>query len=517
MHTEYTPVKGDLILLIILSTVSQALGFGYRVLLSRWVGAEVMGLYQLVMPVYSLLLSFSAAGATSAMSNLTAQHLAFRNRLAIYQTRNTCLRLFALLLFPVGAIVILCSDPISVFLLGDARTQLGLILLVPCTALTGIENLHKHLFYGSGLVRPPAWIEFLEQLIRAASVLGLLFLFLPQYPERVVGLIVAGMILCEIFSAVTLLLLYRIRKQRWGTSGPGESGRIRRSRVAAIALPVGINAILGNLMAAATSTLIPQLLMKSGLERSAAMSHLGVVCGMTMPMLVLPTFFLGPLGLIIFPRMARAHALGQTKRVKTLLHRTLTATTFFTLPALAFMIVLGEELAFLLFSRTDAAQFLLPLSSAVALGAFCTVLCGSLNATGHQSRVAALSFFGNLIQLLLLPVLLPIPGVGMAGYAAAAVISSAFEFLAALVLVRQHGLVCGNCFNWLVAPVLGTLLAGLWSNLLFRYLRDHHFPLPLCILSMLLLGCLLYLVALHTLGFPMREFLKKKKAPDGAF
>ena len=34
-----------------LSGVSQLLGFGYRVLLSRMAGAEVMGLYQLIMPV----------------------------------------------------------------------------------------------------------------------------------------------------------------------------------------------------------------------------------------------------------------------------------------------------------------------------------------------------------------------------------------------------------------------------------------------------------------------------------
>ena len=36
-----------------LSAISQVLGFFYRVVLSRLVGAEVMGMYQLIMPVYS--------------------------------------------------------------------------------------------------------------------------------------------------------------------------------------------------------------------------------------------------------------------------------------------------------------------------------------------------------------------------------------------------------------------------------------------------------------------------------
>ena len=43
------------LLLTGVSLVSQVLGFVYRILLSRLVGAEFMGLYQLVMPVYSVL------------------------------------------------------------------------------------------------------------------------------------------------------------------------------------------------------------------------------------------------------------------------------------------------------------------------------------------------------------------------------------------------------------------------------------------------------------------------------
>ena len=203
--------KGALFLTA-LSAVSQLLGFFYRVVLSRLVGAEVMGLYQLIMPVYSVILSLTAVGLTSAVSNLTSQHLALGNRKAADQTISTCLRIFFLLLLPIGTAVILDSDAISVYLLGDARTQLGLILLIPCVALTGVENCHKHFFYGSGIVRPPAIVELLEQFVRTFAVIALLMMFLPQYPERVVGLIVGGMVICEIFSSCTLVILYRRRR-----------------------------------------------------------------------------------------------------------------------------------------------------------------------------------------------------------------------------------------------------------------------------------------------------------------
>ena len=96
-ETVLSAGKGAL-LLTALGAISQVLGFGYRVALSRLAGAEVMGLYQLIMPVYSVLLSLTAVGLTAAASNLTSQHLALRNSLAAAQTLSTCLHLFFLLL-----------------------------------------------------------------------------------------------------------------------------------------------------------------------------------------------------------------------------------------------------------------------------------------------------------------------------------------------------------------------------------------------------------------------------------
>ena len=340
--------KGALFLTA-LSAISQLLGFFYRVVLSRLVGAEVMRLYQLIMPVYSVIMSLTAVGLVSAASNLTSQHLALGNRKAADQTIATCMRLFFLLLLPIGAAVILGSDAISVYLLGDARTQLGLVLLIPCAALTGVENCHKHFFYGSGLVRPPAVIELLEQFVRTFAVIALLVLFLPQYPERVVGLIVAGMVICEVFSSCTLVALYR--RRRGFLAGRGEEGRVRRRRILSIALPVGLNALLGNLMGAANSALIPQKLVEGGMERSAAVAQFGVVCGMTMPMLSLPIVFLGALNLVLVPRLSRACALGRPAEVRKLISQAVSAVSLLTLPCMAFMVVVGPDLGRIMFHQ----------------------------------------------------------------------------------------------------------------------------------------------------------------------
>lgn len=481
-----------------LAAISQLLGFGYRVVLSRLVGAEVMGLYQLVMSVYSVLLSLTAVGLTAAASNLTAQYLALDNSRGAKQTLSTCLRLFFLLLLPVGGAVILASDAISVHCLGDARTQLGLILLVPCAALTGVENVHKHVFFGAGQVGPPALVELLEQLIRTAAVLGLLVLFLPQYPERVVGLIVAGMVICEVCSSLTLCLLHRRQMGRRGLSGPGVSGPVRRRRVAAIALPVGANALLGNLMGAANATLIPQKLVEGGMERSAAVAQLGVVCGMTLPLLALPTVFLGALNLVLLPRLTRAFALHQSDEIRRLAARSLSAVSILTLPAMALIVVLGPDLGRLLFAQDGVGQYLLPLAVAMALSCFCSVLSAILNGVGRQRAVAAVSLLGGGVQMAF--TLLLVAPLGMGGYVAGAVAAALLETALSLWLVVRHTGLRPMSFQWLIAPGLSALLAALTTNLLFRRWKDSGFSPLLAGAGCLLFGLVLYLAALCAQG-----------------
>ena len=189
--------------LTITGVLSQLVGFVYRIGLTRLAGAEILGLYQLILPVYSVLLSLTSVGLTTAVSNLSAWYQALGNQRAIYQVRGQAVKLFFLLALMPCSLLLLFSDGASVYLLGDARTQLGLILLVPCLLLTGTENLQKHYFYGTGRVYPAAITELAEQVLRSLLVLALLWRLAPDTAEKAEGTIVLGMALCEVVSALT--------------------------------------------------------------------------------------------------------------------------------------------------------------------------------------------------------------------------------------------------------------------------------------------------------------------------
>ncbi len=497
MQIDRTSVSYGTALLTVTGLVSQGLGFVYRVLLSRMIGAEVMGLYQLVMPVYSVVMSLTAVGLTAAVSHLSARYQALGSSRAARQTLGQALGIFFALFGLVAAVTALLSDPISAYVLGDARTQLGLLLLLPCILLTGIENLHKHAFYGTGRLTIPAVVELLEQFIRTGTVLLLLYLLLPQSEEKTVGIIVLGMCSSEIFSAVTLALLFRRGEAAAGA--PEEPKRLRR-RIASIALPMACTSLLGNLMGAWTSILIPNRLVRLGMEVSEAMGAFGVLCGMTLPMLFLPTAFLGAMSLVLMPRLSHHCALGQTGRAGKLIGRALFQVSAVTMPALALLTVLGPPVGRLLYRESRVGEYILPLAIGVLLSCWQSILACALNGLGRQGKSARNAIVSGAVELGCTFLLMSLPGVGLGGYVAGFVLSGGVGALLNWREVKRETGLRLDLFRVLIAPALGSALVLPTVRLLFRILTDAGMAVLPGAGWCVLFGAVLYLAALLAQG-----------------
>lgn len=473
---------------------SQVLGFFYRIALSRLISAENMGLFQLIMPVFSLLLSATAVGLTAAVSTLSAHRLALGDRAGARALVNHCVSWFLLLGGGAGILLALASDPVSVLLLGDARTQLGLILLVPCFLLTGVENIQKHFFYGTGNVKAPALIELCEQCIRTAAVLGLLTAFLPQNPERTVGLIVCGMVVCEVFSAAVLTLFFG--RFMAGVPHRREPGLLKT--VGAVALPVGGTALLNNLLGSVDSILIPQLLVAGGMGVSQAMSQFGILFGMTAPLLSLPTAFIGAMGLVLMPDLAERIALGKRDEARQTVENCLRAASLLLFPALAFLTAVGPELGTFLFKEAAVGQFLVPLALGTALNCRQSVLSCALNGVGRQADSARTALIADAVQLLF--TIVTVKDFGMAGYVAGYLVSSVLGvWLNRRAAKKALGLGGGFFLQW-TAPGLAALLMGLCIHLLFHILLDWGLSLFPAVGACAAFGLVLYLAALSAMG-----------------
>lgn len=492
---------------------SQVVGFLYRMALSRLIGAETMGLYQLVMPVYSMLMSVTAVGLTVAVSTLSARYHALGDSGTVRLVLRRTLKSFLLLALPLGLAVAALSDPISVYLLGDARTRLGVVVMVPCMLLTGVENLHKHCFYGIGRVRPPAAVETAEQLIRAGAVLGLLIALLPRSAEETVGLIALGMVICEVFSACALTLLFRRHWRRFppGTPGTDISGK----RLMSIAVPVGATSLLGTLLGSANAVLIPAKLVEGGMTLSEAMAEFGVLSGMTLPLLGLPTGFIGALCLVMVPDLSRRTAQGDKRAAGGFLDRVMSATSLLMAPAMALLTVVGPTVGRAMFKDPRVGELMLPLAGGTLLGCWQSVLSGALNGLGLQGKAARNAILSDVVQLAF--TYFSVARFGLAGFAAGYAVSGLAGAGLNLASVLRAAQLRPRWFPWLVRPLLAAALMGLWCNLLFRVMLDSGCGRGLSALSCVLLGLAVYAAALLAQGLSVttvftrsRDYFKRR-------
>lgn len=488
----------------------QLLGFIYRIFLSRVTGAEGMGVYQLVMPYYSVIMAFSVTGLTMAVSRLTAQYLALGNIRCARHVVSRSLMLFFMLFTAVAIPVLLYSDFISSSILGDSRTRISLLIILPCLLCTGIENIFKNFFFGSGHLKPPIVSELTEQSVRFAAVAALLLFFRPQDAGSASALIVCGMVISEIGSVGILTYCYR-RSQKKLPLPPSSCPVVRE--IGSIAVPIALSALLNNLLASANSILIPQRLIASGMSRDAAISSFGVLFGMTMPLLSLPVALLSALTVVMVPKMSEGIARGAASHLRRHAGKAIQTTGLLAFPAIGILLPLGQELCQLLYRQPNAGEYMLPLCLATLFSYYQISLSAILNAIGMQRRAAVIIIVGGIVQLIG-TWLVGIPAIGIWGFLMGEIVSSILMAVMSFVPIVSRLSLNIRWRNWFVTPLLSSILAGLVARLVDLLAKGDGLSIGVSSVLALAAAAAVYLLALRLQGTSLRTYLKKISVPQ---
>lgn len=465
MKIDIKSVRYGAFILTIGNICSQLLGFAYRIALSRMIGSEGMGLFQLIFPFYSLALTIAVSGIGVAVSRLSAEYIALRNYLAIRQLIRRAIIVFVCIFGILSVFILIFAKGIASVFLGDERTQLALYALLPVIFLTGIENIHKHFFYGSREFNPPAISDLLEQVIRMSAVLLLLYLFLPQPDEHMLVIIVTGMLICEIFSSLFLRIIYKQRMRNVPSDGKIEQGMT--ARIGKIAVPISIAGLCNKLLSTLIIIIIPRRLVVSGLTYPQAISAYGVLFGMTLPLLNLPSAMIVGLGLVMVPKLSENLALGNMRDARNKISRAITATSFLILPSVAILVPLGPQIGYLLFRQNVNEALLLPLAASTVFSLYMLVFGNILNGLGKQISASLNLIIGNGLELIMTFYLTAIPELGIYGYVVACI---ATTFLTAILNLRKVVQATGmnvEWRKWFITPGLSALMAALWCRWIY--------------------------------------------------
>ena len=118
--------------------VLRALGMGFRIVLAAYLGSEGMGLYQLILALYMVFVSFATAGVNVASARLAAQSLARGSGMA-ETLRGLCITALG---FGTAAMLAqsVLAGPCARYLLHDVRAETALLILAPSLPFMAVSG-----------------------------------------------------------------------------------------------------------------------------------------------------------------------------------------------------------------------------------------------------------------------------------------------------------------------------------------------------------------------------------------
>ena len=444
------------VLMTVCSLLLRLFGILFRILISHRVGAEGIGLYQLVYSVYVLGSTFAVSGLTTAVTRLAAERLTVHDQDGVNKLMRLCYRI-SLLVGSCSAWILYSAAPLIGGWIGDDRAVNAISLCGIALPFIGVSGCIKGYFLARRQAWPPCLSQILEQAVRIGSILWMLHTLWDGSLAQACTIIIVGDAVSETAACLYLLIGYR-RDRRGITPSPSDAHPTQRylRPLLHISLPLAAGRYLTTALRTVENILVPSRLSQYTRSDALALAQFGAVKGMALPLIFFPSALLMTVSGLLIPELSDAHALKQKRQVARLteisLHTTLLCSIFIG----GLLTVMGKELGALLYHDDTVGtilQILGPLTPVMYLD---SVIAGLLKGLGQQIHTLWYAAADSAVRIALIWILLP--HYGLMGFLFVMLISN---LLTCTLSTERLLTVSGARIRWGRWVVLPAVTAGL--------------------------------------------------------
>lgn len=515
------PILSGAIILTLAGFLSRFIGFFYRIFLSQQIGAEGMGVYQLIFPVFGICFSLCCGPVQTAVSRYVAAQNAVSlhghdrgrsNQSAAYSP-EAVLRAGLLLSFSLACLcaVILYtgSELIADRILLEARCGQLLRLMSLTVPICSLHCCISGYYYGLQRASVPAFAQLAEQAARVLSVFLISSVMTSEGQEPTTAVAVWGMVFGELASLLFSGTAFFMRKNRPVKNPAAQTGNTAASsssfasasaisylpKIFSLALPLAATRLCISILQSAEAILIPSRLRLHGMTDSQALSVYGVLTGMAYPFILFPTAVINSVAVMLLPDMARSQSIGNQERIDITTTRTVTCSIYLGILCTGLFLFYGDSMGERLYASTLAGSYITTLSWLCPFLYLSTTLGSILNGLG-KTRI---TFFHNVVSLLsqLLFVLFLVPAIGIRGYLYGLLFGQLMMTVLHLISVRRFVRIRYHALHHLLRPMGALGLAAFASKKITEAVLTSMISQPViqlgisCSLLALLYGLLL--------------------------
>lgn len=455
-----TIIKGALILTIA-GIITRVLGFFYRIYMAKTIGAEGMGLYQLITPLYMLVWSLSSSGFSTAMSKLTAQEKARGTEGNVKRLLHLSLFFSVVIAIAASLVTYFFADEISVYIVKDSRTALSLRIISLCFPCMAMGSVLRGYYLGLQNTVISAVSQVLEQTVRMAVIYMLSASLIPKGLEFACAAAVWGMTAGEVISFLYVFFNYVFKRK----NGRPPTLEIKgcTAMIMAAAVPLTLNRVVNSIFSTAENILIPDRLQLFGCTQAEALSILGRLSGMAMPLVMFPSSLLTALATATMPAISESHALRQYTRIKSTIHQSMVITSIIGAFTSGIFIFFPKEVGILIYSQRQIYEILRLLGIICPFLYIQVTMSGILNGLGQQLFIFEVNLFASVVNLLAIYFI--VPYYGIRGFLMPWIFTTVVITSATVIRVNNFLGINIPVFTQYIKPALAVILACLGAKL----------------------------------------------------
>ena len=163
----------DSFILTLSNLTTGILGFTFSVILSHKLGAEGMGLYGLIMPIYNLFICLICGGMIAAISKVSAEFISKKDYINLNKTVDITIVFDIVWSLIIVFFVFINADSISKYIIKDIRAINAVKIICPAMIFIAISSILKGYFYGISKIKIPAFIDISEKSLRILFIIGI--------------------------------------------------------------------------------------------------------------------------------------------------------------------------------------------------------------------------------------------------------------------------------------------------------------------------------------------------------
>ncbi|MBB5324817.1 stage V sporulation protein B [Anoxybacillus tepidamans] len=488
-------LQGTLIL-IAAGLITRVLGFINRIVVARVIGEEGVGLYMMAVPTLVLAITITQMGVPVAISKLVAEAEAVGDQQKVKKILVVSLMITGVLSLIFFPMMMLLAPILATTLFTDSRTYYPLLAISPVVPIVAISSVLRGYFQGKQQMKPYAYSQLLEQIVRISLIAFCTNLFLPYGIEYAAAGAMLSSVIGELASLIYLLYMFKRKKRikiRSQFFRYVKSGKDTLMSLLRIALPTTGSRLIGSMAWFFEPIVVANSLAIAGVTTSLATKQYGELTGYALPLLMLPSFITYSLSTSLVPAISEAAAQQQFSLIDHRIQQGMRLSLITGGLSVVVLYVFADPLMQLMYGTSNAAVFV-KVMAPFFLFYYCQ---GPLQAVlqGLDLAKAAMinSLIGSIVKTVCIFALATQPKLGIMGAALAIAIGTVlvtflhfativktisysiylFEYIYTLIAMAASGIIGHITFfySWTSLPInIRTIAAMTMTTVVYTIL-----------------------------------------------